>query len=242
VKNAVVTGLLTGVLALPGAGAILPTGVGGEASIVEGGSGQAAPAALRVRSAPLRRVPVVKQLLRNNCETAALSMLLAARGVNVHQLALQRRLARSGPLDPQRRATRLPIWGDPDRGFVGRANGGGTDGGFGVYQGPIRRLGLRYDVKLVNLTGAKPPVLYRRLRVRRPVMVWVGLSEGPYGRWRTPQGKTIGVNFGEHTVVLTGIRGDLVLLNDPLGGQRLTWTRAKFEQLWARLGRRALGL
>jgi hypothetical protein len=51
-------------------------------------------------------------------------------------------------------------------------------------------------------------------------MAWVGLSEGPYRRWRTPQGKTIGVNFGEHTVVLTGIRGNRVLL------KRSTWRSA----------------
>jgi uncharacterized protein YvpB len=189
------------------------------------------------------RVPLVSQRLRNNCETAALSMLLAAAGVTVDQLALQRRLPRSGPLDPRPRAgARLPIWGDPDLGFVGRANGGGTSGGFGVYQGPIRRLALRYGVRLANLTRSPPPVLYRRLRLRRPIMVWVGLSEGPYGRWRTPAGKTIGVNFGEHTVVLTGLRGRLVVLNDPLDGRQRAWTRARFEQLWARLGRRALGL
>lgn len=170
-------------------------------------------------------------------------MLLAAGGVTVDQLTLQHRLPRSGTLDPQPRAGgRLPIWGDPDLGFVGRANGGGTSGGFGVYQPPIRRLALRYHVKLGNLTRAAPTLLYRRLRLGRPVMVWVGLSEGPYGRWRSPQGKTIRVNFGEHTVVLTGLRGNLVLLNDPLDGQRWTWTRAQFEQLWARLGRRALGL
>jgi hypothetical protein len=66
----------------------------------------------------------VPQLLRNNYETAALSMLLATRGVSVDQLTLQRRLRRSGPLDPQPGdAGRLPIWGDPDLGFVGRANG-----------------------------------------------------------------------------------------------------------------------
>lgn len=101
--------------------------------------------------------------------------------------------------------------------------------------------GSRHGIKLVNLARARPAALYRRLRLGRPVMVWVGLSEGPYARWRTPEGKTIGVNFGEHTVVLTGVRGDLVLLNDPLGGQRRTWTRAQFEELRARLGRRALG-
>lgn len=124
-------------LALSGAGAILDSGVRGDAAGARVTSGPRAPTALRVRpAASRRRVPVVRQLLRNNCETAALSMLLAARGVNVHQLTLQRRHPRSGPLDPQRRgAGRLPIWGDPDRGFVGRANGGGTNGGFGVYQG-----------------------------------------------------------------------------------------------------------
>jgi hypothetical protein len=31
------------------------------------------------------------------------------------------------------------------------------------------------------------------------------------------------------------------LLNDPLGRRRRTWTRAQFEELRARLGRRALG-
>ena len=242
-NKAVVAGLLSSALALSGVGAILDSGVSGDAAGARVTSGPRAPTALRARrAASLRRVPVVRQVLRNNCETAALSMLLAARGVDVHQLTLQRRLPRSGPLDPQRRgAGQLPIWGDPNRGFVGRANGGGTSGGFGVYQEPIRRLALRYGVKLVNLTRVRPGVLYRRLRLGRPVMVWVGLSEGPYGRWRTPEGRMISVNFGEHTVVLTGVRGNLVLLNDPLGGQRRTWTRAQFEELWARLGRRALG-
>ena len=242
-SKAVIAGLLSSALALSGVGAILDSGESGDAAGARVTSGPRAPTAVRVRpAAPLRRVPVLRQLLRNNCETAALSMLLAARGVNVHQLTLQRRLPRSGPLDPKRRGVgRLPIVGVPDRGFVGRANGGGTNGGFGVYQGPIRRLALRYGVKLVNLTRAKPVVVYRRLRLGRPVMVWVGLSEGPYGRWRTPEGRTIRVNFGEHTVVLTGVRGDLLFLNDPLDGRRRTWTRSQFEQLWARLGRRALG-
>lgn len=240
-SKAVAAGLLAAALALSGAGAILARADGGGARVT---SERSALAHRRLRlAAPLRRVPAVRQLLRNNCETAALSMLLAARGVTVGQLTLQRRLPRSGPLDPlPRGAGRPPIWGDPDLGFVGRANGGGTSGGFGVYQGPIRRLALRYGVRLANLTRAAPAVLYRRLRLGRPIIVWVGLSEGPYGRWRTPQGKTIRVNFGEHTVVLTGIRGALVLLNDPLRGQRRTWTRAQFEELWARMDRRALGL
>lgn len=187
------------------------------------------------------RLPVVKQALRNNCETAALSMLLAARGVDVGQLALQRRLPRNGPLDPIVLAGGgLPIWGDPDRGFVGRANGGGTNGGYGVYQAPIRALAARYGVHLTDLTGTSPGAVYRTLLAGHAVMVWVGLSNGPYKTWRTSAGRRIHANFGEHTVVLTSISGGSVMLNDPLSGRRTSWTRASFVELWRRLGRRAL--
>lgn len=188
-------------------------------------------------------VPLVKQLLRNNCETAALSMLIAAHGGHVSQLELQRRLPRSGPLDPIiERGQELPVWGDPDRGFVGRADGGGEAGGFGVYQGPLRRLALDYGIALDDLSRHPPADLYRRLAATRPVMAWVGLTEGPYRRWRTPRGKEISVNFGEHTVVLTGLRGSAVEVNNPLSGKREIWSRALFEQRWRLLGWRALGL
>ena len=209
---------------------------------------QAAPGRATLTSArtPTREryvsVPIVKQALRNNCETAALSMLLAARGVRVPQLELQRELPRDGPLDPLTAAgDSLPIWGDPDRGFVGRVRGGGTSGGYGVYPQPIRALAHRHRVLLTPLTGQPAATIYRWLRAGRPVMVWVGLSNGPYKTWRTPLGKRITANFGEHTVVLTGLRGRLLRVNDPLDGQRKLWSRSYFEAIWRRLGRRALG-
>lgn len=55
-------------------------------------------------------------------------------------------------------------------------------------------------------------------------------------------GKLIRLNFGEHVVVLTSLRGNGVRLNDPLSGSRLVWTRAQFLAKWRLLGRRALGL
>ena len=168
-------------------------------------------------------------------------MILASRGVHIDQLRLQRELPRSGPLDPSSRSDGTLIWGDPDQGFVGRASGGGSHGGYGVYTTPIKALAARYGVKLVSLNRRPPSLLYRRLAQGRPVLAWLGLSYGPYLRWRTPAGKVIVGNFGEHTVVLTGSRGDAVYLNDPLTGRRLTWNRRTFEAMWARLGSRALG-
>jgi len=188
------------------------------------------------------QLPIVKQALRNNCETAALSMLLAARGVHVGQLVLQRELPRSGPLDPREAADGSLRWGDPDQGFVGRADGGGTHGGYGVYTAPIKALAARNGVALTTLNGSAPSVLYGRLAAGRPVMVWVGLSNGPYLRWRSPRGKTIVGNFGEHAVVLTGLTGSGLAVNDPLSGRRIVWSRSLFELMWARLGRRALGV
>jgi uncharacterized protein YvpB len=189
------------------------------------------------------RLPIFKQALRNNCETAALSMLLAARGVKARQLELQAQLARSGPLDPRvDGSSELPVWGDPDEGFVGRPDGGGTSGGYGVYERPVQALGRRRGVSLTRFSGRPPEALYRRLASGRPIMVWVGLSEGPYRSWRTPSGRRVTGNFGEHTVVLTGIRGDQIAVNDPIDGRIKVWTRSYFEFLWRRLGRRALSL
>lgn len=188
------------------------------------------------------QLPIVQQALRNNCETAALSMLLAARGVRVDQLVLQRELPRSGSLDPLEASDGSLRWGDPDKGFVGRAAGGGTRGGYGVYTAPIKTLAARHGVRLTTLNRRAPSLLYKRLAAGRPVMVWVGLSNGPYLRWRSPEGKTIVGNFGEHTVVLTGISGENLAVNDPLTGRRVVWDRSTFEVMWARLGSRALGI
>lgn len=182
------------------------------------------------------RLPAIKQALRNNCETAALSMLLRARRVRVDQVKLQRQLPRSGPLDP-----RGGIWGDPQQGFVGRVEGGGPAGGYGVYQRPIKRLAKRRGVRLVDMSGPAATAIYRRLLSGRPLMVWVGLADGPYETWRTPAGKRITGNLNEHAVVLTGMSSSGLAVNDPLTGQREQWSRAQFELMWQRLGRRALG-
>lgn len=184
--------------------------------------------------------PVIEQAQRNSCESAALSILLAATGRPVDQDRLQRELPRSGPLDPVEQ-NGVRIWGDPSRGYVGRPDGGGVAGGFGVYQGPVSGLAARHGRPMVDLSGTSPASVYQRVRQGRPVMVWVGLSDGPYGEWRAPSGRPITVNFGEHTVVINGIRpdGSLRVVN-PLTARRETWSRSDFELMWDRLGRRAL--
>lgn len=189
------------------------------------------------------RLRPVQQLLKNDCEATALSMLLAAAGVRAGQLELQRRLPRSGPLDPvQVEGSELVRWGDPRLGFVGRADGGGPAGGFGVYEAPVRALARRYGVALDDLSGE--PV--RRVRAAvldgRPVLAWVGLADGPYRTWLTPSGRPITVNLNEHALVLVGAGPGYVVVDDPLSGRRVRWSEALFSVRWRRLGRRALAL
>jgi uncharacterized protein YvpB len=185
--------------------------------------------------------PVVRQFQRNACEAAALQVLLATTGVDVSQQRLQAAFPRSGPLDPVGAGPER-IWGDPDRGYVGRGAGGGAAGGFGIYPGPVAATARRYGRSLTDLTASAPARIYARLLRGHAVMAWIGLSDGPYGAWRSPQGTRIEVNFGEHTIVLTGMtrNGDLRVVN-PLKGTLETWSRQRFEAAWQLLGRRALG-
>jgi len=184
--------------------------------------------------------PVVAQALRNNCETAALQVLLRTLGIDSDQLRLQAQVERDGPADPVGVAPD-EVWGDPEQGYVGRADGTGPAGGFGVYQGPIARLAQRRGATLDDLTGASPRRIYQRVLDGRAVMAWVGLADGPYGTWRSPARRPVRVNFNEHTVVLTGVRrdGSLDVVN-VLDGTREQWSRALFEERFARLGQRAL--
>jgi uncharacterized protein YvpB len=184
--------------------------------------------------------PVIKQKLRNNCEAAALQVLLQTADIRVPQLKLQEQLAKSGPLDPSDSAAGR-VWGDPDAGYVGRPNGGGTAGGFGVYPGPVQRLAAKHGVVLQDLTGRPARSIYATLLKGRAVMVWVGLGDGPYSSWRSPSGRQITVNLNEHTVVLNGLdKSDRLSVVNPLTGRAEDWSKEKFEKMWQLLGRRAL--
>lgn len=184
--------------------------------------------------------PAVRQAQRNTCESAALHILLATLGTDVSQGRLQAALPVSGGPDPVARDGKQ-IWGDPDKGYVGRPAGGGIAGGFGAYPSPVRKAAAKFDVKLQDLTGEGPAAIYRRLLSGRAVMTWIGLSDGPYARWTSPQGKAIRVNFGEHTVVLHGIdESGRLEVSNPLQGTRERWSKGKFEVLFKRLGQRAV--
>jgi uncharacterized protein YvpB len=185
----------------------------------------------------------VRQVLHNDCEATALSMILAAAHHPIGQLALQAQLPQSGPLDPVAvRGSGLFRWGDPERGFVGRADGGGTQGGFGVYEPPIRALAARHGVHLIDLHHRSVKAVRAAILAGHPVLAWVGLAAGPYLTWLTPSGRPITVNLNEHAVTLVGAGPGFVLVDNPLSGARERWSEGLFSYRWTLLGRRALEL
>jgi uncharacterized protein YvpB len=179
------------------------------------------------------------QHYRNDCEATALSMLLTAAGAPRTQEQVMGELPRDGPADPRILEDGTWVWGDPERGFVGRVKGGGIAGGYGVFVGPVLALARRH-VPAEDLTRRPLAVIIDHLRRHRPVMVWVGLSDGPYQRWVTPRGRQVVGNFGEHSLLLVAFRRGEFVYNDPLTGARDTVSPEGFTTMWARLGRRAI--
>jgi len=173
----------------------------------------------------------------------ALSMLASAIGIDAPQVRLVKQVKHSGPLDPQPiPGSKLPRWGDPDRGFVGRYNRPGR-AGFGVYQEPIRQVAAKvYGIHLVNFSGKSFDAVRAALLNGYPIIAWVGTAAGPTSTWVTPSGKKITVNLTEQAILLTGVGPGYYLLNDPVKGLAYKWSLSRFEHRWDLLGRRALEL
>jgi uncharacterized protein YvpB len=138
--------------------------------------------------------------------------------------------------------TTLFRWGDPERGFVGRPAGGGSAGGFGVYEPPIRAVAARYGVHLLDLHDHSLTAVRSALLAGHPVLAWVGLASGPFLSWLTPSDRRITVNLNEHAVTLVGAGPGFVLADNPLTGRREHWSDELFSYRWKLLGRRALEL
>ncbi len=184
-----------------------------------------------VRSVELR-LPVIRQVFRNDCEAASLAMMLnRAHG----QLELQKQLPIARPYEPSTVGGRM-VWGDPEQGFVGDVRGGG----YGVYDRPLLALARRYDPGAENLTGASVAAVIRALRDGRPVVAWIQFGESVPWIWRTPTGRLIRANHAEHAVALTGWRHGLITYHNPWTGSVDAFTADSFASLWHTLGDRAI--
>ncbi|MFB7667137.1 C39 family peptidase [Kitasatospora sp. NPDC056138] len=187
-------------------------------------------------------VPQYQQQLGNDCEAAALRMVLAARGVLVGD---QDVLARIGTdLVHYQAGVSGPQAGDPFRAFVGDADGSEAAGtGFGVYYPPVAQAAQSYGLSLDAAgQGISPDRLRAEVSAGHPAVVWVdynwrSLAASSYTAYDGRQVPYAGPS--EHSVVVAAVGDGQVLVNDPARGQ--SWmSDATFDAGYATYGNMAV--
>ncbi len=166
-------------------------------------------------------MPWFHQQLHDDCEAAALRMVLAARGLDVSDQAVLARIGvdlghpgfgRSGPSS-----------GDPYRAFVGNPDGSERAGtGFGVYAPPIAAAARSFGLTvLTSGHGVEPDLLAALVNAGHPAVVWVDyLWRNRIPSWyRAYDGRLVPyAGPAEHAVAVTTVAPDKVEVYDPARG------------------------
>jgi uncharacterized protein YvpB len=187
-------------------------------------------------------VPVYRQVMNLDCETAALQMGLAALGHGYSQ----DELFKAGPYDP-----RLPVmgpvvsghktvmqWGDPYSSFVGRVDGADlVPTGYGVYFPVILSVARSHGApNAYGREGFTPNEIYAAVAAGHPVVAWTetGWAHPYVGYWTTFDGtKKIRYSLIEHAVTLSGVSATQVRVNDPWkSGSQYWFSKSEFERSW----------
>jgi uncharacterized protein YvpB len=188
-------------------------------------------------------VPVYKQTMNLDCETAALQMGLAAMG----HLYSQDILFKAEPYDPRLPVMGPPInghktvaqWGDPYTSFVGRVDGADlAPTGYGVYFPVIASVAQSHGApNSYGKEGFTASEIYTAVAAGHPVVAWTETGWGlPYvGYWTTFDGsKRIRYSLIEHAVTLSGVSATQVRVNDPWKSGSQYWiAKSQFERSWA---------
>jgi uncharacterized protein YvpB len=192
-------------------------------------------------------MPVYKQTMALDCETAALQMGLAALGHSYSQEALfafEPQDKRAPILDPNNKK-RVIQWGNPYTSFVGNVNGsdlGPT--GYGIYYPVILSIAQSHGApSSTGGEGMTAAQVYAALAKGHPVLVWVETGwenaraagyTGVWTSWPDTGGKAISYSLIEHVVTLSGASATQVRVNDPWkSGSQYWFSKAAFEASWA---------
>ena len=189
--------------------------------------------------------PAIQQSHALDCEAAALTAALAARGVSVTQDWVLGQIgadARQPVTDGRGTIIR---WGDPNLGFVGDVNGSEPhDTGYGVYQAPIAAAARAAGRPAVGATGWDPWALLDEVAKGHPAVIWVDTTFAPVPMhtWTAWDGAVIPYAIGEHAVTVVGVdavAGTMTLL-DVAEGVFRTFSIAQFFSFFSSFGNMAV--
>ena len=157
------------------------------------------------------------------CEETAVSMALTHQHIYVSQDIILKEVGfdlRPITKDKMGRVR----WGDPYRTFVGSPNGYEfMETGYGAGYPPLVRVAEAHGAKILRSGAMDADTVYGALQSGHPVVAWATWDwrwhprhdylafDGTWVPWIGP--------YDAHVYTLVGIRGDAVLVNDPLRGQ-----------------------
>jgi uncharacterized protein YvpB len=178
-------------------------------------------------------VPLYQQIYTLSCEVTTVEMILSYFGTKggENQDTLMQKLGYADPIVPEFRGDTM-IWGDPDKGFVGRVDGymidlnvgirGAT--GWGVDKGPTARLLRQFHPQSYEGTGSINSLI-SNLDQGNPVIYWHVRDEfsPEVYQYQTFSGKTVDLKQ-YHVALVTGYEVDAAgqitfIINDPDFGQ-----------------------
>lgn len=179
--------------------------------------------------------------LDNGCEVTALSMLLNYYGYQTTKNELANQLDYV-PLfvDESHR-------GNPKDGFVGNIYEG--DLAMGVAVEPIAKVAkevVQKDYKVVSGRELSFDEVMSVVQKETPVWIIATLElqvpkDSDFFSWNTTSGK-IYVTSLIHSVVITGVDGDTVYVNDPYGYKNRKVSRDDLEEIYEKMGQQSLYL
>jgi uncharacterized protein YvpB len=179
-------------------------------------------------------VPIYRQSRNLNCETAAMQMGLAYYGHYYSQDSLF--AYENADLRRAQRINGTLHWGDPYTNFVGDVNGSESAlTGYGVYYPVILAIARSHGVpNAYGGEGFSPATIYAELAAGHPVQIWIEArwSRPAVRTWIAWDGRTIRYSLAEHSVMLTGVSGTSVRVNDDQFGSQYWVSKWTFETSW----------
>jgi uncharacterized protein YvpB len=194
----------------------------------------------------LLNVPIVKQDMNLDCESAALAAAMQYQGIAITQNQVFNQL----PVDLQPAVVvdgQLVHWGDPYTAFVGNVNGSEEAyTGYGVYYPQIAQVASGRGLTTTAGGGWSWASLLSQLEAGNPVVVWVPWHLLPVyvTSYTAFDGRSVWFSNQEHAQVLIGYNAtnDTITLMDPWDGDDQTYTQSLFVARFDAFQAQAVGV
>lgn len=182
-------------------------------------------------------VPLINQFpeLPTGCEVTSAAMLMNYYGIDVNKEVLADEISKA-PLPDLKNGY---VHGyNPNEYFIGNPR---DNKSFGVFHKPIHKLISTY-ISAEDITGCDFSEIVHRVKNGQPVMAWITRDLAAMEHkvsWYIGE-ELFWWPKGEHTVIITGIEGNNILVNDPYNGQSKSYDLSNFQNAWEEMGRQAI--